>query len=148
MSSKRVISLGTRFPSVPIVFKYSQLESFFDKILVFPAFVKWQTEFSKNVSDLVVVNQVIIQDLDLFGSQKIGFLKFKVDLNWIEDGKALPGIVFCRGSSVACLVLLKTSPNDEEPFVVLVDQPRIPVGSMSFLELPAGMVDSELNFAG
>jgi ADP-sugar diphosphatase len=129
-----MISIG-RFTKIPINFKYPQLETHLEKILNFSPFLAWQNHFAKSLTDEIIVNQIIIQDLDFFGP-RIGFMKYLVDVTWV-DGKKLPGIVFCRGSSVACLVLVSTV-TDSTKWVVLVDQPRIPIGSMSFLELPAG----------
>lgn len=139
-----MISIG-RFSKIPVKFKYPQLEAHQDKILSFSPFLAWRDKFAKSLTDEIVINQVTIQDIDFFG-QRIGFMKFLVDVTWL-DGKKLPGIVFCRGSSVACLVLVST-PADSTKWVVLVDQPRIPIGSMSSLELPAGMVDPGSGFAG
>lgn len=36
----------------------------------------------------------------------------------------------------------------DEAYVLLTVQPRIPAGSMGFVELPAGMIDGDSNFAG
>lgn len=69
--------------------------------------------------------------------------------------ETLPGSVFLRGPSVAMLVML--IPDDvpagaknemDERYVVLTVQPRIPAGSLEFVELPAGMVDEGGSFAG
>ena len=38
--------------------------------------------------------------------------------------------------------------SDEEGYVVLTVQPRIPAGSLGFIELPAGMLDDSGTFAG
>ncbi|KAL6872148.1 hypothetical protein J3F83DRAFT_733958 [Trichoderma novae-zelandiae] len=39
-------------------------------------------------------------------------------------------------------------PTSDERYVVLTVQPRVPAGSLSFVELPAGMVDGSGNFKG
>lgn len=36
----------------------------------------------------------------------------------------------------------------DEAYVLLTVQPRIPTGSLGFVELPAGMIDGDSNFAG
>lgn len=66
-------------------------------------------------------------------------------------GESLPAAALLRGPSVAMLVMLV--PDDvpqgsDERYVVLTVQPRIPAGSLSFVELPAGMVDGSGNFKG
>ncbi|KAI8894109.1 hypothetical protein BC833DRAFT_556289 [Globomyces pollinis-pini] len=146
------IQLG-RF-KVPIVFKYNELSQYLSAIEQFTPFLKWQSKFSndliQNNQDHLEIHSIEIQDLDFFGKSRIGFLKFKVDLNWL-NGPKIPGIVFCRGDSVAILLVLKATDNDElnlDPLVLLVKQPRIPIGSMSCLELPAGMLDNSTSFAG
>lgn len=74
-------------------------------------------------------------------------------------GEKLPGSVFLRGPSVAMLVMLipddvAPSPvgqhreGEEDRYVVLTVQPRIPAASLAFVELPAGMVDDDGSFAG
>lgn len=40
------------------------------------------------------------------------------------------------------------APESEERFVVLTVQPRVPAGSLRFVELPAGMVDGAGDFRG
>jgi ADP-sugar diphosphatase len=146
-----MISIG-RFAKIPIKFKYSQLEEHLENILTFSPFLDWRDKFAKSLTEEIVIKQIIIQDVDFFGP-RIGFIKYLVDVSW-KDGKKLPGIVFCRGSSVACLVLVSTL-SDKTKWCVLVDQPRIPMGTMSSLELPAGtliliqgMVDPGSGFAG
>lgn len=58
---------------------------------------------------------------------------------------ALPGIALLRGGSVAVLVVLSC---DGEEFVLLTEQPRVPVGRARLLELPAGMMDDSGAFKG
>ncbi|KAJ3275032.1 hypothetical protein HDV01_001538 [Terramyces sp. JEL0728] len=102
-----------------------------------------EAKYSSQDLSQIKINQIVIQDMDFFGP-RIGFIKFKVDMAWL-DGTPLPGIVFCRGDAVAILVILK-SPDMEK--VVMVQQPRVPIGSMGFLELPAGMLDDSNSFVG
>jgi ADP-sugar diphosphatase len=45
-----------------------------------------------------------------------------------------------RGDAVAILVALYCDDGDEA-YALLVDQPRVPIGNVSTLELPAGMLD-------
>ncbi|PSR83962.1 hypothetical protein BD289DRAFT_461100 [Coniella lustricola] len=84
-----------------------------------------------------------------------------------QNESKLPGVIFLRGPAVGMLVVLipddsnpasastsasETTLNDDdnekEAYVVLTVQPRIAAGSLGFVELPAGMLDDESNFAG
>ncbi len=89
----------------------------------------------------------------------MGFLKLQADVA-NSAGEPLPGAVFLRGPSVGMLVMLipddvppaappqigkHAGPCDEEEerYVILTIQPRVPAGSLAFAELPAGMVDDD-----
>jgi hypothetical protein len=50
-----------------------------------------------------------------------------------------------RGGAVAILVVLRC---DGEEWALCCRQPRLPVGSGGFLEIPAGMLDGSGHFAG
>lgn len=99
------------------------------------------------------LRKVDIQSFDLFGGQRLGFLKLQADVS-NGAGESLPGSVFLRGPSVAMLVLLvpddvtSSEQVDAERRVVLTVQPRVPAGGLGFVELPAGMVDDSGTFAG
>lgn len=99
------------------------------------------------------LRSITIQSYDLFGGKRLGFLKLKAEVS-NDKGESLPGSVFLRGPSVAMLVMLipdDVKPGSEEEaderHVVLTVQPRVPAGSLEFVELPAGMVDDG-TFAG
>ena len=64
-------------------------------------------------------------------------------------GEKLPYAVFLRGGSVAVLIILRPSDSLDERYVVMTEQPRISAGSLSFMEIPAGMLDpNDRKFAG
>eukprot|EP00934_Nitzschia_sp_Nitz4_P001405 Nitzschia sp. Nitz4//scaffold12_size214221//78391//81058//NITZ4_001496-RA/size214221-augustus-gene-0.6-mRNA-1//1//CDS//3329535008//1405//frame0 len=94
-------------------------------------------------SKRIELEHVEIQSVDMFGSSRVGFLKLKAEAYLLDEstGKRnqLPGICFLRGGSVAILVALIGA---DQTYSLLVDQPRIPIGQVSCLELPAGMIDS------
>lgn len=46
------------------------------------------------------------------------------------------------------VMLVPDDAKDDERYVVLTVQPRVPAGSLSFVELPAGMVDDHGSFKG
>ncbi|RYO93636.1 hypothetical protein DL766_003663 [Monosporascus sp. MC13-8B] len=114
--------------------------------------------------DPYALRRIAVQSYDLFGSdsKRLGFLKLRAEVA-NAAGETLPGSVFLRGPSVAMLVVLipddtGTGPGsgkkmggeegEEERYVLLTVQPRIPAGSLAFVELPAGMVDDQDTFAG
>ncbi|KAL0937510.1 NUDIX domain-containing protein [Colletotrichum truncatum] len=101
-------------------------------------------------TDPYALRGVTVQAFDLFGGGRVGFLKVVAEVT-NGSGDKLPASVFLRGPSVAMLVMLIPDdvPSDsDERYVVLTVQPRIPAGSLSFVELPAGMVDDNGSFAG
>jgi len=123
-------------------------------VIGFQPFREWLQAFSDEQTKRqgeVIVKELKIQSLDIFGSGKIGFLKFKADVELVETGKKLPGIVFLRGGAVGILFVLRSidpKSNGAVEHVLLTTQARIPVPSLSFPELPAGMLDGSGNFAG
>lgn len=90
------------------------------------------------------VKSIHIQSVDFFGP-RIGFLKYVavIENQCGNKGKPmqLPGSVFMRGGSVAMLMILRPKDATDERWVIMTEQPRIPAGSLSFLEIPAGMID-------
>jgi ADP-sugar diphosphatase len=65
-----------------------------------------------------------------------------------EKGDSLPGIAFLRGGSVAILMILRPNDSKTERWVIMTEQPRIPAGSLRFMEIPAGMLDNNRTFSG
>ena len=62
-----------------------------------------------------------------------------------ENGDFVPGSVFLRGDAVAMLVILN---DGENKWAVLTCQQRFPVGIYESVEIPAGMMDDNGDFAG
>lgn len=101
-------------------------------------------------ADPYALRSVTIQSYDLFGGQRLGFLKLTASVT-NESGESLPAAALLRGPSVAMLVMLipdDVGPDSEERYVPLTIQPRIPAASLAFVELPAGMVDNAGTFQG
>lgn len=77
----------------------------------------------------------------------VGFIKIKSDctlgndLVEVKQPHHLPGICFLRGDGVSILIALHC-PEEDTVYSLLVDQPRVPIGQVSTLELPAGMIDN------
>ncbi|CAG8514089.1 4152_t:CDS:2, partial [Scutellospora calospora] len=123
-------------------------------VIKFKPFEDWVSSLSKEIFAVdkkeLEINKIEIQNVDFFGP-KIGFIKFKVGAKLIENGKSVPGIVFMRGGSVAILLILRSKgPYDQtlKEHVVITYQPRLPVPSLNFPEIPAGMLDGSGNFVG
>ncbi|KAI9470422.1 hypothetical protein BDB00DRAFT_777007 [Zychaea mexicana] len=120
-----------------------------DKVLEFGPFKEWAARMEKaqreRNSEMDILS-VEIQNTDMFGSGKLGFVKFKADVRYKETGKSAPGIVFLRGGSVSMLIILRCPEKEDQ--ILLTLQPRVPVASLEFPELPAGMLDGSGNFAG
>ncbi|KIW26911.1 uncharacterized protein PV07_06699 [Cladophialophora immunda] len=116
------------------------------------------------------LRSINVQSVDFFSGHRLGFLKLKATVT-NDQGESLPGSVFMRGGSVAMLIILTPSPSPspcpeqsssratttttsqeqprpEEEYAILTTQPRVPAGSLSFVELPAGMIDDSGTFAG
>ncbi|KAH0577761.1 ADP-sugar diphosphatase [Spironucleus salmonicida] len=100
-------------------------------------FVPFQN-YINNIDANIIISEIIFQSIDLFGP-RIGFLKFKVIAQ--ANNKALPGIVFMRGGSVAVLIIVNKT------HILLTRQARVPIGQF-VLETPAGMLDGDNNFSG
>jgi ADP-sugar diphosphatase len=126
----------------------------------FPAFKNWLEALKENLAlqytredhafskDPYTLRSIKVQSVDWFTSSLIGFVKLKAEIRNEKSESSLPGIAFLRGGSVAVLMILRPTDSLDERWVVMTEQPRIPAGSLSFLEIPAGMMDGECNFAG
>ncbi|CAN8096104.1 unnamed protein product [Discula destructiva] len=102
------------------------------------------------------LRKIEVQSFDRFGP-RIGFAKINATI--LRDelpgdhgdspiprpkcAPSLPGIALLRGDSVAVLMILRPRDSREERYVVITEQPRIPAGSLSFLEIPAGMIEND-----
>ncbi|CAB4401235.1 unnamed protein product [Rhizophagus irregularis] len=145
------ITIDIAGTSVPVTALQTNIDV--ASVLEFKPFKDWVSAISKESYSVkkkeLEFKKVEIQNVDYFGP-KIGFIKFKVDARLIENGKNVPGIVFMRGGSVAVLLILRSKDENEtvNEHVVLTEQPRIPVPSLAFPEIPAGMLDGSGNFTG
>ena len=130
------------------------------QILTFPPFTTWLNTLTHSLSlqrsskshpfhkSPYALKSIDIQAVDFFSSSRLGFLKLKAHIT-NDQGEHLPGSIFMRGGSVAMLIILQPSDGDgDEEYALLAIQPRIPAGSLSFTELPAGMLDDSGTFAG
>lgn len=68
-----------------------------DKVLSFQPFKDWLQAFSQQQEerqDEMNVKSIDVQNIDYFGSEKIGFVKFKANVSFKDTDKNVPGIVF------------------------------------------------------
>jgi hypothetical protein len=63
-----------------------------------------------------------------------------------RKGADLLGIALLQGGSVAMLMTLRPKDSRDERLVVMTEQPRVPAGSLSFVEIPTGMLDGAGTF--
>lgn len=65
-------------------------------VFEFQPFKDWCATFEKelNESKDIKLNSIQVQNVDVFGNGKTGFVKFKADVELTETGKKVPGIVF------------------------------------------------------
>lgn len=91
----------------------------------------------------IQIQSIEIQSVDFIGAQQLQvlFIKLKVDaLN--PQAKKIPGVVLLRGAAVCILPILYT---EDEPYVVLVRQARMGPGNLTSLEIPAGILDVNMD---
>ncbi|KAI4170531.1 MAG: hypothetical protein LQ343_004908 [Gyalolechia ehrenbergii] len=133
-----------------------------DQLLSFPAFKTWIETLQQSLAtqayeshifydDPYRLRKIDVQSVDFFGGKRLGFVKLQAEVS-NERGEKLPGSVFLRGGSVGMMLILQPDDvpeqSEEDKQVILTFQPRIPAGSLSFPELPAGMLDDSGSFAG
>ncbi|KAF2469747.1 uncharacterized protein BDR25DRAFT_304203 [Lindgomyces ingoldianus] len=155
MSSFKLQDFATDSPEITVYLTDEANEA---QLLSFPAFKEWlatlksslaQQKFSDHsfYKDRYSLRSIKIQSVDWFGP-RIGFVKLKAEIK-NSSGEELPGIVFLRGGSVAVLMILRPTDARDERWVIMTEQPRIPAGSLTFMEIPAGMIDNtERTFKG
>lgn len=159
MPSKFTISKGFWEAPIEVSLEVDNITE--EALLQFKPFKVWLETFEKSFAiqserghpfhsrkERYSLKEIKIQSVDWFGP-RIGFVKMQTVVKNEADGFTLPGVVFLRGGSVAILMILKPEgAGDEERFVVMTQQPRVPVGSLTFYEIPAGMIDDEGTFKG
>jgi ADP-sugar diphosphatase len=129
------------------------------QLLDFRAFKDWKETLRTNLelqrtdpdhafhSDPFVLRKIEIQSVDWFGSSRVGFVKLRASMR-NSSNRELPGIAFLRGGYVAVLMILRPQDSRDERWVLMVKQPRVPAGSLSFVEIPTGMLTSVEEFDG
>jgi ADP-sugar diphosphatase len=90
---------------------------------------------------IIVPTELVINYHKMFGPI-LGFVLLELKCTHLHTGKPLPGIVFLRGDSVACLILIEEEETGKLFFLV-VKQTRVPMGKEVY-EICAGMVDRDV----
>ena len=91
----------------------------------------------KSIDNSFTLNSILIESVDkLHHNNDVFLIKLKVDLILPSGVPFIPTIIL-RHSAVAALCVLTC---EDKKYIVLVNQPRVPVGK-SVYELPAGMID-------
>ncbi|KAF8853498.1 hypothetical protein BDZ45DRAFT_677614 [Acephala macrosclerotiorum] len=130
-----------------------------EKVLGFTAFQNWigtlQTSLRRQDSmthtfanDPYYLRWIQIQAFDEFeikGTKHVLFIKLFAQVTTESRKEFLPGVVFLRGGSVAILMIVRPTDAPLERYVIMTEQARIAAGSLSFMEIPAGMLDDERN---
>lgn len=96
--------------------------------------------------DPYVLRSITVQSVDWFGG-RIGFVKLSANVQNSRRG-TLPGITMLRGGFVSVLMILRPRNTQDERYVLLATQPRLPAASLQFLEMPSGWISESGDFAG
>lgn len=116
-----------------------------DKALSEPKFTKWVSE----IGPTIVPSELVIHHIKMFGPVNVGFITFELNCTHrtAKDKKGnpmvLPGFVFLRGDSVACLILIGEKETGRLLFLTVV-QTRVASGK-ECEEGPAGMCDRSVH---
>ncbi|KAH6694329.1 NUDIX family hydrolase [Leptodontidium sp. MPI-SDFR-AT-0119] len=129
-----------------------------EKVLGFTAFQNWIDTLQKSLQrqvfnthtfydDPYFLRWIKIQAIDEFdikGVKRLFFIKLFAEVT-TDKKEFLPGVVFLRGGSVAVLMIVRPTDAPLERYVIMTEQARVAAGSLSFMEIPAGMMDDERN---
>src|SRR5579871_4032345 len=133
-----------------------------EALISFKAFADWLNALTENLalqhhsshtfhSDPWILHEVKIHHVAKFGPSRIGFMTIEAIMRKSSDPEkptSLDRVVFLRGGSVAVLMILRPKEAKHERYVIMTEQPRIGSCGMSFLEIPAGMMDESNNVTG
>jgi hypothetical protein len=80
--------------TIPVEPAYPDLDV--KAVFEFQPFKDWCATFEEELSQTndIKLNSIQVQNVDVFGNGKTGFVKFKADAEFTETGKKVPGIVF------------------------------------------------------
>jgi 8-oxo-dGTP pyrophosphatase MutT (NUDIX family) len=129
-----------------------------ERLLAFPAFQRWEETLKSSLEqqkftahpfhkDPYQLRSIEIKSIYQKPDGRILFLTLEADVR-NKSKQTLPGFAFLRGGAVAVLMILRPNDLRDERWVIMTEQPRIPSGSLRFMEIPAGMMDDSKNFSG
>lgn len=140
------LSFTFRGRQVPVTYPSTLSREQAQQAILSEPFQVWYKRCERTVDDKrIEIHRVEIQSVDFFGARGVGFCKIRSQCTLVdglvEHEYNLPGICFLRGNAVCIFVALFCE--DGSTYSLLVQQPRVPIGQVSCLELPAGMVDDD-----
>jgi len=119
---------------IDYTFSESIAKEDWDLILHCSIYQEWIAKVQKKFN----VSAVHFASVDFFAKRHEPlFIKLNA-VATLPDGKLVHGVVFVRGNAVGVLVVLRS---EGKPYLLLVDQPRFPIGNDHSLEIPAGILD-------
>ena len=131
------------YKNVNVVTEYSHIKDKLDSIVNSPKFRNWVDNITLTDINVIEFN---VTDVDFFGKvspEKVGFIKGKcIAFDTIKRNKIMSNIVFCRGNSVAVLIIV-TVKETLKKYILLCKQIRLPVGKI-LIEACAGMIDDKV----
>lgn len=151
-------TLTSYSPPIPVTVE-ADLNVSKEAIINFKAFKDWLDAMIENLArqntpghafqpDPWQLKEVKVHSVTIFATGKIGFMTIEAILRKDKEPKSLDRVIFLRGGSVAVLMILRPKDSRNERYVILTEQPRIGACGMSFLEIPAGMLDEEDEIKG
>mmetsp|Transcript_18793 Transcript_18793/g.28566 ORF Transcript_18793/g.28566 Transcript_18793/m.28566 type:complete len:588 (-) Transcript_18793:132-1895(-) len=132
---------------VPVSYGPSITNEVASMALMSSAFLRWQARVSRVVgTKRIEVRHVEIQSVD-FIDEEIDGVKIQTHCVLIDeelDGaeEEISSICYLCDTRVGVLLELACV-DDGSSWSILVDQPRVPIGSVSTLELPVGILDED-----
>lgn len=131
------------YKDVKVVTEYSHIKDKLDAIVNSQKFKNWVDNIT---SKDITLKEFNVTDVDFFGKvspDKVGFIKGKCTAFDTKTGnKIMSNIVFCRGNSVAVLIIV-TIKETSQKYILLCKQIRLPVGKV-LIEACAGMLDDKV----
>jgi ADP-sugar diphosphatase len=137
-STVETITVMVKGNPIPVIYK-GQTNDIIKKIVESP---KFKDYVSKLTASYIRYDKIELLGHYMFGPH-VGFVWLDVHAFYISNGTRVPGVVFLRGPSVACLLLIKNKETGKL-HMVLVKQYRIALPGEAF-EGVAGMGDLEVH---
>ena len=135
-----IFSKKHSYKNVSVITEHSHIKNKLDAIVNSPKFKNWVDNIT---TEDITIKEFNVTDVDFFGKvspEKVGFIKGKcIAFDTKTGNQILSNIVFCRGNSVAVLIIV-TIKESSQKYILLCKQIRLPVGKV-LIEACAGMLD-------